>query len=159
MATKISYKGPMDIEPQLVGYFRESPKAAFEGLWANHRIYKYNGVLNPTDNSVESRCSGLVISNADAPENTDLLSINDVWFESSFRDELTDENYFDAAHEAIENNLTLFIGKNQINYLELRDWQKNEAKEKVVNDLLDIVSATLKTKDPTPEDLKIILEQ
>lgn len=158
MATKISYKGPMDAEPKLVGYFRESPKAAFEGLYRDHRIYKYNSILNPTDNSIENRCSGLIISEADVPSGKNLLSIHDLWFGDSLESGLSEENYFNAAIEAIENNLTVF--KNgSVNYLELRDWQENEAREKAMKDIMDIVSVTLKIPNPTPRDLSFILEQ
>jgi len=158
MATKISYKGEMDTGPRLIGYFRESPVETLKILYKDHRIYKYNNIFAPTDNSVESRYSGLIISELDVSKSKKLLSIQDLWFVDSLVSNLSEENYFNAAAEAIENNLTVFEGI-PVSYLELRNWVENESMEETMRNILDVISVTLKVPKPTPKDLSFILEQ
>ncbi len=144
---------------KLIGYCINSPLEVLERVYTTHVIHKYRGIYRPVDWSYPNNVLGLVLNTGIAPSGTVIVgNVNDLDLSraiAELKSPRTEQTYREALIAAIESCFDNPVTRT--NYLDTRDQKRDKDLERRIQLLLEVAHVTLRIKEPTVEDLKLIL--
>ena len=150
-------------DPSVVlGYCSDrSPQDILREVFETHAIHQYRDLYRPVDWHFPNNALGLQIENAEErvfdPSAKPFASLDLRRALLRPDQRRTEKTYMHALKKAIAWHLDVYHSNEPVNYLDTREQDRNERKEALIEQLLEVAQITLEMEGPTVNDLKHIL--